>query len=528
MKKRMAILAGTLLLAVSFFGMVSAIDPLDGNDSYLDPDHDGVSNVQEFEWGSDPNNPDSDNDGLPDGWEILYGRGTGGLSGLDPMDPTDANDDSDWITVNQIPAEQDSQGLYTGLPYTNYDEYFRRNADNVWSPTNPLNGDTDSDGRLDPDDAYPLDARWQDDMGNAGVTGGSGGDSDGNGIPDGTEPGNPNADSDGDGVSNGQEGQQGTDPGNADSDGDGLSDGQEGQAGTDPNNPDTDGDGLSDGEEAGAGQGGQPGEGEPGEGEPGEGESGTDPMDSDSDNDGMPDGWETQHGLDPLDPTDGGTDPDGDGLTNLEEYEAGTNPNNADSDGDTLTDSEELDMGTNPNDPDTDHDGIIDPWDPNPLEFDHRMKTDVVLNLINGVPRFGNGGVENDIVLRKGETILLEVELGLEDDPGTVAFPELYHDIPNGWGPVNITVYFNQSSYGPDNIPRTADDEIYEGVATSTVSWNSVANVVRQNGNMKYFRQNLQVTIPDRVFAGVVAIVLHADIGYPGAFNYEDSWTVII
>ncbi len=93
---------------------------------------------------------------------------------------------------------------------------------------------------------------------------------------------------------------------------------------------------------------------------------------------------------------------------------------------------------------------------------------------------------------------------------------------------MNITVYFNQSSYGPDNIPRTADDEISEGVATSTVGWNTVNSVVRQNGNMKYFRQNLQVTVPDRVFAGAVAIVLHADLGYPGAFNYEDSWTVIL
>ena len=429
MKKRMAILAGTLLLAVSFFSMVSAIDPLDGNDPYLDPDHDGVSNVQEFEWGSDPNNPDSDNDGLPDGWEILYGRGTGGLSGLDPMDPTDAYADADWITGNHILSEQNAVGAETGLPYTNYDEYYRHNILDEWTPTNPLNGDTDGDLFLDPDDKLPLTAT----LNNDGVTGGSGGDSDGNGIPDGTEPGNPNADSDGDGVSNGQEGQQGTDPGNADSDGDGLSDGQEGQAGTDPNNPDTDGDGLSDGEEAG--QGGQPGEGEPGEGEPGEGEPGegepgTDPMDSDSDNDGMPDGWESHNGLDPTDPSDAGQDPDGDGLTNLEEFIAGTNPNNADSDGDTLTDSEELEMGTNPNDPDTDHDGIIDPWDPNPLEFDHRMKTDVVLNLINGVPRFGDGGEENDIVLRKGETILLEVELGFEDDPNTIAFPEIYRDIP--------------------------------------------------------------------------------------------------
>ena len=39
-------------------------------------------------------------------------------------------------------------------------------------------------------------------------------------------------------------------------------------------------------------------------------------------------------GSDPLDPSDGGADWDGDGLTNAEEQNHGTNMNNADSDGD--------------------------------------------------------------------------------------------------------------------------------------------------------------------------------------------------
>ena len=38
----------------------------------------------------------------------------------------------------------------------------------------------------------------------------------------------------------------------------------------------------------------------------------------------------------PLDPSDGGADWDGDGLTNAEEQSQGTNMNNADSDGDGL------------------------------------------------------------------------------------------------------------------------------------------------------------------------------------------------
>jgi len=49
--------------------------------------------------------------------------------------------------------------------------------------------------------------------------------------------------------------------------------------------------------------------------------------DTDDDNDGMPDTWETENGLNLLDATDASNDPDGDGLTNLEEYQQGKDPN---------------------------------------------------------------------------------------------------------------------------------------------------------------------------------------------------------
>ncbi|MFC1839664.1 leucine-rich repeat domain-containing protein [Thermodesulfobacteriota bacterium] len=52
---------------------------------------------------------------------------------------------------------------------------------------------------------------------------------------------------------------------------------------------------------------------------------GTDPTEADTEEDGIPDGWEVQYGLDPL-TDDASDDPDGDSYTNLQEYQNGTDP----------------------------------------------------------------------------------------------------------------------------------------------------------------------------------------------------------
>ena len=116
------------------------------------------------------------------------------------------------------------------------------------------------------------------------------------------------SDTDGDGLWDYEEYLLGTDPNDRDSDDDGLSDGNEFNVHhTNPMSTDTDGDGLSDSDELNNHY--------------------TNPLLSDTDSDGMDDGWEVFYdGLDPLDDSDASEDPDGDGKTNLQEYNAGTHP----------------------------------------------------------------------------------------------------------------------------------------------------------------------------------------------------------
>jgi len=78
------------------------------------------------------------------------------------------------------------------------------------------------------------------------------------------------------------------------------------------------------------------------------------PISTDGDGDTLPDQWEEAHGLDPDDSGgDNGSngDPDYDGLTNGEEYWAGTNPNDPDTDGGGESDGSEVDFGSDPLDP---------------------------------------------------------------------------------------------------------------------------------------------------------------------------------
>jgi len=85
---------------------------------------------------------------------------------------------------------------------------------------------------------------------------------------------------------------------------------------------------------------------------------GADPNDSDTDNDNMPDGWEFDNNLNATDASDANEDTDDDGLTNLQEYQLGADPNDSDTDNDQMPDGWEYNNGLNAASEDTDDDGL--------------------------------------------------------------------------------------------------------------------------------------------------------------------------
>ena len=100
---------------------------------------------------TDPSNPDTDGDGMPDGWEIRNRRWvgdiyTGGnLWTLDPRNPNDADEDADGDGLSNLCEYQWSQiiedVIREGLP-----SHGESNESALsWIPTDPNNIDSDGD-----------------------------------------------------------------------------------------------------------------------------------------------------------------------------------------------------------------------------------------------------------------------------------------------------------------------------------------------------------------------------------------------
>ncbi len=321
------------------------LDPNDPRDDIIDRDGDGLDNRREVALGTDPFDPDSDDDGLLDGEEVGVGRGGR------PTDPLDADTDDDgiadgeevtlgrdgWIT-DPVRADTDGDGLVDGLetsalgasgglsdgleiPYRGTEPTFAADTDPT-TQTNPTAADTDrggvpdgledtdGDGRFDVDERDPNNPR--DDRPsscpNSVIDLGETCD-DGNLIA-------------GDGCSSVCVIEFGFTCSSApsvctvdtsDPDSDGLTTPEEIAAGTDPNDSDTDDDGLDDRTEL---SGGTPGRFDPG--------IDTDPLDADTDDDALSDGEERNPGIDGLETSPLDADTDDDGL--LDGLEGGFSP----------------------------------------------------------------------------------------------------------------------------------------------------------------------------------------------------------
>ena len=366
-------------------------DPTDDNVAGNDDDGDGLSNGQESVYGTDPNDNDTDDDLMSDGYEVNTVESNPTLK---DSDSDGINDTVEWNVTSTDPndADTDGDGLSDG-----YDEYlnYGTNPDNPDTDsdgindyheiftyeTDPLDNDSDDDGLLDGDEVYGYLSDPKDK------------DTDDDGLDDNIEVDNYEtspllADTDGDGLNDYDEiFTYETDPLRDDSDIDGLSDGEEvNDYETDPLEPDTDGDGISDGIEISNGY-----------------EVVMNPLSVDTDGDGLSDRWEfirtaegknynpTKNDTDEDNTLDGDEDLDGDGLTNLEEINTySTNPLIWDTDGDNLWDGDEVkpweinkdginnqyNYPSNPNNEDSDSDGLTDHEEIIPSNDTYSSRTD--------------------------------------------------------------------------------------------------------------------------------------------------------
>ena len=109
-------------------------------DADADPDGDGLLNVEELLNGTDPCDPDSDDDGINDGDEL--NRTVGGQPA--PTDPRDSDSDGDGLTDGD---EIDTHGTDPLLADTDADG-LEDNAE-LTAGTDPSNPDSDGDGAKD-------------------------------------------------------------------------------------------------------------------------------------------------------------------------------------------------------------------------------------------------------------------------------------------------------------------------------------------------------------------------------------------
>jgi len=204
-----------------------AFDPLDDSDALLDTDTDGLTNIEEYQAKTHPRLSDTDSDGVNDKEDEL------------PLNPDEQLDnDKDGIGNNADLDDDNDQmpdqwELQYGLdPFSSSDATQDKDNDGWTNLTEfnegtiPTEADTDSDGTLDGNDAFPLDGSEWVDTDNDSIGNNLDSDDDNDGMLDVWEMAfsldpisshDASEDSDGDGRNNLEEHAQHTDPLVADS-----------------------------------------------------------------------------------------------------------------------------------------------------------------------------------------------------------------------------------------------------------------------------------------------------------------------
>jgi outer membrane protein OmpA-like peptidoglycan-associated protein len=339
------------------------IDPEVGGDDAapLDSDGDDLTDEEELREGSDPNDADTDDDGVVDGFEHNWNLDTDGDGLINVLDPDSDNEgltdglERGVTAANRHPDTDVSAGNFVpDTDGTTATSQLLADTDN--GGVSDFAEDPDGDGRVDAGERDPDDFFDDDDAP----------------APE---------DSDGDGVTDDEETTVGSDPDDADTDDDGVLDGAEHNWSVDTDgdglinvlDPDSDNDELTDGTERGVTEAERHPDTDVAAGNfvPDADDSTTTfQLVADTDRGGVPDGTEdtNKNGrvdageIDPNDGADDVTPPadrDDDGLSDDEEDLIGSNPDDADSDDDGVLDGDE-DNGNL----DTDGDGMINVLDP--------------------------------------------------------------------------------------------------------------------------------------------------------------------
>jgi hypothetical protein len=147
-----------------------------------------------------------------------------------------------------------------------------------------------------------------------------------------------------------------------------------------------------------------------------------------SDGDSLPDGWELTYFPD-LSQGDG-DDPDLDGLTNIQEFNAGSNPTLLDTDGDELRDGDEFNIhNTDPILADTDGDGLEDGEEINALPPTDPTESDTDGDGLDDGAEVNGHGTDPTLADSDGDSFSDGVEVAVGSDPldGNVvpSFPTL-------------------------------------------------------------------------------------------------------